>query len=306
MDVFLTSQTQKSRTRIQEHLKDGKVTLNSQPLTKGSIRIQTDDEINIDMSDEPSLSLEPVAHPLDIIFEDNHLLVLNKAQGVVVHPAAGHRGDTLVHHLLHYLGLAKDFVDSSPIRPGIVHRLDKGTSGVLLIAKNREIQDALSQQFKDRTVKKVYECLVWGQINREGTLKTAIGRDRIHRKKMSSKTSVGRSAETKFKPVEVFRSLTYLQVFPLTGRTHQIRVHLSEFAHSIVGDPLYGKGLTTKRSEELQPRLRDLISSTEHPFLHASQITFTHPISKTILEFQAPKPTLFSEVLAELRLETPK
>ncbi len=303
IDVFLAGQTQKSRTVIQEHLKKNCVTINSQPLTKYSIRIQAGDEVAIDLLEDEGLALEPVEAPLSILFEDEHLLVINKEQGIVVHPAAGHRGDTLVHHLLHYLGESDSFVSSSSIRPGIVHRLDKGTSGVLLVAKNREVQDSLSHQFKNREVKKVYEALVWGQIQREGVLKNAIGRDRVHRQKMSSKTSQGRSAETRFKPSEIFRSYTHLLVFPLTGRTHQIRVHLSEFGHSIVGDPIYGKGLTAKRSEEISDGIRQVMANLEHPFLHARTLTFTHPLSKQVLEFEAPRPKSFDTILALLRAE---
>lgn len=305
LDVFLAAQTQKSRTLIQEHFKAQRITLNSRQLSKVSVRISPGDEVSIELHEEQQINLEPVKAPLNIIFEDEHLLVINKSQGVVIHPAAGHRGDTLVHHLLHYLGNPQDFINSSPTRPGIVHRLDKGTTGVLLIAKNRAVQDALSNQFKNREVKKVYECLVWGPINRPGVLKNPIGRDKIHRKKMSSKTSLGRTAETRFSPAANFRSFTHLMVFPLTGRTHQIRVHLSEFGHSILGDPLYGKGLTAKRSEDLTENLKTILSQLKYPLLHASQLTFTHPISKNTLEFNAPKPNFFNELLAVLERENP-
>lgn len=303
IDVFLAAQTKKSRTVVQEQLKNNRVSLNSRPLTKHSIRLQTGDEVSINFLEEEHPSLEPVEGPLNIIFEDEHLLVINKEQGVVVHPAAGHRGDTLVHHLLHYLGESHSFVASTSVRPGIVHRLDKGTSGVLLVAKTRYVQDALSHQFKEREVKKEYESLVWGKILREGVLKNPIGRDRVHRQKMSSKTSQGRSAETRFRPVEIFQSFTHLMVFPLTGRTHQIRVHLSEFGHSIVGDPTYGKGLTAKRSDEISAAIKESLLNLEHPFLHAHKLTFTHPVSKQVLQFEAPRPKTFDNVLDLLRKE---
>jgi 23S rRNA pseudouridine1911/1915/1917 synthase len=278
------------------------VFINAKRVTKPSHKIRLGDVVSIELDlRESVLSVSPVPGDLSIIFEDSELLVLNKAQGIVVHPASGHRGDTLVNHLLHHLKQDPSFSSTDSVRPGIVHRLDKGTSGVMIVAKNRKTQDDLSKQFKERQIKKQYECVVWGQIKRPGALKSALGRDRIHRQKMSSKTSAPRQAETHFQPIDVFSHFTYLAVSPLTGRTHQIRVHLSEFGHSIVGDSLYGKGFTPKRLEALNKELAHHVSEGHMTFLHAKSISFVHPRTKDSLFFEAPLPPNFITLLNNLR-----
>lgn len=304
LDIFLSQKCSKTRAWIQELIKDGKVTLNQSPQCKPSSRTKAGDQITIELEDHKPLELDPIPGNLSILYEDSHLLVLNKAQGVVVHPAAGHKGDTLVHHLLHYWGSLPSAPEEANARPGIVHRLDKGTSGVLLIAKNRDIQEALSSQFKNRTVTKTYECLVWGQVIREGKLTSPIGRDKRHRHKMSSQTSHGRASETSFSPLQVFNGFTHLKVHPKTGRTHQIRVHLSEWGYPIVGDPLYSRGLTPKRKQELRSEVSSFISEIAHPFLHASSLTFTHPISENVVSFEAPLPTPFTHFLNLLKRQS--
>lgn len=305
LDIFLSKKTSKTRAFIQDLIKNDKVLVNHQLEKKASTLVRPGDQISVDWEENHQLSsFAPVPGDLSILFEDSHLLVLNKRQGVVVHPAAGHRGDTLVHHLLHHWDQpALTFSDASPatLRPGIVHRLDKGTSGVLLVAKNRETQDALSFQFKERTVEKTYQCIVWGQVSRPGKLTSSIGRDKKHRHKMSSHTHQGRPSETSFSPLESFNQFTHLAAFPKTGRTHQIRVHLSEWGHPIVGDPLYGKGLTTKRKSELSSEIITLLTETPYPFLHASSLIFTHPVSNERLKFIAPLPPIFTQFLELLR-----
>lgn len=302
LDLFLTSKLGKSRSAVQDSLKAGVVQINSTIVTKASTKLREGDRIVIQETEaEEKLELAPVPGDLDILYEDEALLVLNKAQDVVIHPAAGHKGNTLVHHLLHYFAEHPSFHSISPVRPGIVHRLDKGTSGVLVIAKNRQVQDHLSAQFKARTVEKQYECLVWGTVHRSGTLKNPIGRDRTHRKKMSSKTSTPRASETTFNPLHHFTHFSHLLVQPKTGRTHQIRVHLSEFGHSIVGDPLYGKGLTSKREESLDPNITDFLKSIQLPFLHARSLSFAHPTTGERLSFTAARPDSFETFLELLK-----
>jgi len=297
LDVFLASKTGKSRSVIQEQVKAGAVRINEKPTTKAATRLNSGDSVAFELMEPPAPSLAPVEGTLDIIFEDEYLLVLNKAQGIVIHPAPGNTSHTLVHHLLHHLHQESLFQTNLDLRPGIVHRLDKGTSGVLLVAKTREVQDALSLQFKNRSVKKTYECVVWGQLIRKGALKSSIGRDRIHRKKMSSKTQKARMAETHFAPLKTYRHATHLEVTPLTGRTHQIRVHLSEFGYSIIGDPLYGKGPTPKRLESLDSELAAFIKKAPHTFLHARSLSFLHPVSQEQKFFEAPRPLIFNHFL---------
>lgn len=302
LDRFLVLYSQQSRTLIQEHLKKGAVFVNSKTISKPAHKLREGDIVTITLDlNESSTTLTAIPGDLDIIFEDPELLIINKRQGVVVHPASGHRGDTLVHHLLHYLQNNPAYAESDTTRPGIVHRLDKGTSGILIVAKNRKAQEQISEQFKRRLVKKHYECLVWGQIQRPGKLKTAIGRDKIHRKKMSSKTRAPRQAETQFEPLEQFLHFTHLRVSPLTGRTHQIRVHLAEFGHSIVGDSLYGKGMTQKRQETLNPQLAEALNQNTMTFLHAQSIAFNHPTTQAPLSFEAPLPENFRTLLENLR-----
>jgi len=298
LDQFLALRSQKARTYIQELIQAGGVSVNDRKITKPSYKLKRSDRVLVDFTEHKSQpDLIPVPGDLSILFEDTFLLVLNKAQGTVVHPASGHFGDTLVHHLLHHLGKGHQSLDESQVRPGIVHRLDKGTSGVLLVAKNREVQEKLSQQFKDRTVEKSYDCIVWGQVTRKGTLNSPIGRDRKHRHKMSSDTTHGRASETSFSPISVFELFSHLKVFPKTGRTHQIRVHLSEWGHPIVSDPVYSRGLTPKRKQSLPTDTLSFLSEVPHPFLHASSLAFTHPISQKRMLFHAPLPSLFQAFL---------
>jgi 23S rRNA pseudouridine1911/1915/1917 synthase len=216
---------------------------------------------------------------------------------VVVHPAAGHRGETLVHHLLHYLKNDSAFREISEDRPGIVHRLDRGTSGVLLVAKNRAVQENLSRQFKHRTIKKEYECVCWGVPRPEGTVDTPIGRDTRDRKKMSSRTASGRAALTRWKTHQAFRHFAHLALFPHTGRTHQLRVHLAESGFPIVGDALYGRA----RRPILPPRVTALVDATSETYLHARRLTLLHPTRGESMTLEAHRPGVFEAFLQLLR-----
>jgi 23S rRNA pseudouridine1911/1915/1917 synthase len=301
LDLFLTQETGESRSFIQNQIRKGAIHLRGEPLLKTGVLVQAGDSLQIRWDTRPKETLAPVEGHLPIVFEDESLLVLNKPQGLVVHPAPSHQGATLVHYLLHHLEKDEEFADSDPERPGIVHRLDKGTSGLLLVAKNRTSQESLSQQFKDRRVKKIYEAVVWGKMPGSGRFHSLIGRDRTQRRKMSSRTQKGREALTDWKAETVFSQFTHVRLFPFTGRTHQLRVHLSENHHPIVGDPLYGKGLTPLRRRALPKPVTEAVESLTATLLHAAQLQFFHPESGKPLFFEAEKPEVFKNFLTLLR-----
>jgi 23S rRNA pseudouridine1911/1915/1917 synthase len=245
----------------------------------------------------PPADATPAAQalPLDIVYEDHDLLVVNKSAGMVVHPAAGHADGTLVNALLHAVQ------DLSGIggerRPGIVHRLDRDTSGLMVVAKNDAAHVALTQQFHDREVDKEYVALVWGVVQSGRRIDVPIGRDPVHRRKMSARARRARTAVTRVTAAERLRGVSLLHVAIATGRTHQIRVHLSAIGHPIVGDRLYGG---TRRF--LPADLRAL-KRLPRPFLHAARLSFRHPADGRRMEFTAPLPDDLQTVLDALHTD---
>ena len=299
LDSFLSERTGKSRSLIQEHIKNGRVTVNKKTVTKPSHRIGLGDSISIEIVEEHNPShLIPTPGSLEILYEDEYMLAINKAAGVVVHPGAGRKENTLVHHLLHYLG-SSSFSNSSNDRPGIVHRLDQGTTGVLLVAKNDSTQVLLSELFKERQIKKQYQAITWGKMNLSGTIDSPIGRDRKDRKKISSQTQKARSAVTHWNSLERFQHFTYVSLLPLTGRTHQLRVHLSEKGYPIVGDPTYGRG--KPKTSLISTPLREWIVNLNHTLLHAFSLEFNHPYTEEPLLISAPLPHDFQQCLTLLK-----
>lgn len=271
---------------------------------------------------------EPEPLPLNILYEDPDLIVINKEAGMVVHPAPGNIHGTLVNAILHHLqgvekgarGKADDrgatqaylnkYVEERPKestkqmglyqRPGIVHRLDKGTSGVMVIAKNEVAHRELSNQFKNRKVEKTYQALVFGRFPRnEGTISLAIGRDQGHRRKFSSRTRHGREAVTHYKVHRRYEGVVHLILKPETGRTHQLRVHLSESHHPIVGDTLYGaKSFLSSLKDE---SVHEHLSQVGRPLLHAERLGFFHPRTGKKMIFDAPLPDDFRMALEILK-----
>ncbi len=273
-----------SRVQVQRLIKTGLATVNDQPV-KPAYRVEPGDRIvvRVPEASEPVIRPEPI--PLQIVYEDEYLLAVDKPAGMVVHPAAGHSSGTLVNALLAYCPQVADVggVD----RAGIVHRLDKDTSGVLLVAKDPETYAALQRQFKHRQVRKTYLALVEGRIYpKEGIVEAPVGRDQRARKRMAV-TRTGRPAVTQYRAVEYFRDHTLLQVRPHTGRTHQVRVHLAWLGYPIVGDRVYG-------------RRRQPLLSHRH-FLHAQELVFTHPATKEKVTLTAPLPPDLKAVLVRLR-----
>jgi 23S rRNA pseudouridine1911/1915/1917 synthase len=293
LDRFLTAQIpDHSRSQIQRLIADGRVTHSRYKTAKANSDVREGDVITVTLpAPEPSTAL-PEDLPLDLLFNDPDIVVVNKPAGMVVHPAAGNTSGTLVNALLHHV---KDLSGiGGEIRPGIVHRLDKGTSGVMVVAKNDEAHKELARQFHDREVEKEYVALAWGLVQQRKRINAAIGRDPKNRIKMSTRADRARSAVTRVTWSRDLKGVTLLRVAIATGRTHQIRVHLSAIGHPIVGDALYG-GVHRRVPHPLRA-----VTRLTRPFLHAERIAFTHPRTKERLAFTAPLPADLEAVLMEL------
>ena len=293
LDRFLTAQIPDfSRSQIQRLIENGHVTHSRHKKVKANNDIREGDVIGVDMPDLQPSSAQPEDLPLDILFNDADLVVVNKPAGMVVHPAAGSPSGTLVNALLHHV---KDLSGiGGEARPGIVHRLDKGTSGVMVIAKNDDAHRELARQFHDREVEKEYVALAWGLVQQRKRINAAIGRDPKNRVKMSTRAGRARSAVTRVTWSRDLKGVTLLRVAIATGRTHQIRVHLSAIGHPIVGDALYG-GVHRRVPHPLRA-----VTKLTRPFLHAERLAFTHPRTRERLEFTAPLPADLEAVVAEL------
>ena len=293
LDRYLTAQIPDySRSQIQRLIEDGHVAHSRHQKVKPNSDIRDGDVITVDVPEaQPSQALAEDL-PLDILFDDEDVVVVNKPAGMVVHPAAGNTSGTLVNALLHHI---KDLSGiGGEVRPGIVHRLDKGTSGVMVVAKNDEAHKELARQFHDREVEKEYVALAWGLVQQRKRINAAIGRDPKNRVKMSTRAGRARHAVTRVTWSRDLKGVTLLRVAIATGRTHQIRVHLSAIGHPIVGDALYG-GVHRRVPHPLRA-----VTKLTRPFLHAERIAFTHPRTKERLEFTAPLPADLEAVVAEL------
>lgn len=289
LDSYIASKDlELSRSMIKKLLEDGKITVNGE-ITKASYKVQLNDKIEIDIEKPKEVKLEAQEIPLDIIYEDNDILVVNKQKGLVVHPGNGNLDGTLANAVMAH---CKDSLSGigGELRPGIVHRLDKDTSGLLIIAKNDKAHIKMSEQIKDRKVKKTYIALVRGIISEnEATINMPIGRSTKDRKKMAV-TKNGKEAITHFKVLNRFTtnkaSYTLLEVKIDTGRTHQIRVHMAEIGHPVIGDTVYSNG----KNE----------FGVVGQCLHAKKLEFTHPITEKEMNLEAPLPEYFEKIIEEL------
>jgi 23S rRNA pseudouridine1911/1915/1917 synthase len=297
LDRFLVSVLpEHSRSQIQRLIKDGHVLVAGRE-ARSNQPVKAGQDIAVDVPSPVDPAPRPEALPLPILYQDSDLIVIDKPAGMVVHPAAGHASGTLVNALLHHVD------DLSGIggekRPGIVHRLDRGTSGLMVVAKHDVAHQELARQFADREVEKEYFALAWGEVMAGRRIDAPIGRDPGNRKKMSSEsTRVRRSREavTRIVRAEHFgRQLTLVQVAIHTGRTHQIRVHLSAIGHPIVGDALYG-GVHRRVPGDLRA-----VNHLDRPFLHAARLVFKHPEDERRMEFTSALPADLQRVLDELR-----
>jgi 23S rRNA pseudouridine1911/1915/1917 synthase len=298
LDLFLARYLKgESRASIQRLIRAGKVSRDGEVL-KPAIRLRTGDRVVVVLSPAASSTiLEPERIPLSLLHEDDDLLVVDKPSGMVVHPGAGIRHGTLVHALLgRNTSLSRV---GGGERPGIVHRLDRQTSGLMVVAKNDLAHRALSAQFAQREIKKVYLALVWGHPRPPmGRIDLPLGRHPQARTRMAVRKSGGRQSVTEYRTLESLRHFSLLQVRPLTGRTHQIRVHLKHRGHPIAGDERYGG----KGFRRLQPpALRETLEAFGRLALHASSLEFSHPVSGQVLHFQAPLPQDLELLLHRLR-----
>ena len=276
-----------SRSRAAQLLEEGCVRVNGASPRK-SYRPVIGDEITVALPAAIPPSLDPEPIPLDILFEDADLLVLNKPAGLVVHPAPGHRTGTLVHALLHHIEDLSGI--GGVLRPGIVHRLDRDTSGLMLVAKNDASHRALAAALKRRAVRRVYVVASWGHLaQNELVVDAPIGRSSTDRKRMAV-VDAGRSAITRFRRLARWRAADLLSAELETGRTHQIRVHLAHVGHPVVGDTTYGSGGARRISGPAQRWARELAAKVPRQFLHACELRFEHPTTGRAMHFESPLP----------------
>lgn len=270
-----------SRSQIKQLLDGGNIIVNGKT-EKAKYKVKSGDVIRLEEPETKTLELRPENIPLDIVYEDDDVIVINKPQGMVVHPAPGHDEHTLVNALLYHCPLS---TINGTFRPGIVHRIDKDTSGLLMVAKNDKAHRSLAKQLKDKTNIREYVALVHGRIAEdEGTINAPIGRSLKDRKKQAV-VKDGRNAVTHFEVLKRYRDYTFVKCILETGRTHQIRVHMKYIGHPLVGDPLYGPKKTIKGNGQ---------------FLHAGKLGFVHPTTGKLLIFEAPLPKIFQECLEKL------
>lgn len=287
LDKFLSAMLpDQSRSYLQKIIKDGNVLINGEP-KKSSYRLEDGDEVTADLPELKSPDIEPENIPLDILYEDDSILMVNKPKGMVVHPSAGHYTGTLVNAVLwHCQGQLSGINGVS--RPGIVHRIDKDTTGVLVVCKNDAAHNAVAAQLKEHSITRKYRAIVHGVIKEdEGTVDAPIGRHPTERKKMASGVKNGKRAVTHYRVLERFQGYTYVECQLETGRTHQIRVHMASIHHPLLGDTVYGPA---KDSHHLEGQT-----------LHAMVLGLIHPVTGEYLEVEAPLPEYFENLLKKFR-----
>ncbi|MEK7313241.1 MAG: RluA family pseudouridine synthase [Deltaproteobacteria bacterium] len=299
LDVFLSEKARDlSRSSLKTLIQKHKALVNGAK-AKPSLHVKEGDRVTITVPPPRSPETPAEQIPFEILYEDDHVMAVNKPRGLTVHPGAGRKSQTLVNALLFHTKRLSDV--GGPQRPGIVHRLDKDTSGVMLVAKDNRSHLDLSNQFKEHSTKRVYHALSWGNVLPEsGKIELSLGRDMKDRKKISERARKKRRATTNFKVIKRYRGFTLLEIRPETGRTHQIRVHLASIKHPVVGDPVYGR--QTMPLNMPQPIVKCL-KGLRGQMLHAKSIEFTHPITGKRMEFSSPYPEDMKEVLRILDKE---
>jgi 23S rRNA pseudouridine1911/1915/1917 synthase len=293
-----------SRTRVKNLILKEKLKLNNQVLKNPSKKVSTGDVLNLQIPEPEEASLKPYNFKLEIVHEDEDLLIINKPAGIIMHPGAGNYDQTIVNALIHY---DKDSLSTigDELRPGIIHRIDKNTSGLVVIAKNNETHQNLSKQFSDHTITRVYQLLIWGKLRpSSGRIDTYIVRSSKNRQLMEVSNSKGKQAITNYKTVEVFENsktptLSLVECKLETGRTHQIRVHMTHLGNSIVGDDKYKKKY--KKLKNIDMGLENLISKLNRQFLHAKTLGFIHPRTNEEMVFSSILPPELNNLLKMLR-----
>lgn len=286
LDVFLMEQTEYSRSKVQKLVEDNKVLVNNTE-TKSSYKLKENDVINYEEYVEEDMNVEPENIPLDIVYEDEDVLVINKENGMVVHPAPGNYHGTLVNALLYHSKSLSDI--NGEFRPGIVHRIDAYTTGLLVVAKNNKAHEILAKQLEEKTTHRKYVALVWGVVNTDtGTIDAPIGRDPRDRKKMTVTDINAKDAVTHFRVLERYSTTTLIELELETGRTHQIRVHMNYIGYPVVNDPVYGH--------------RKLIDETGQ-CLHAKELGFVHPKTNEYVEFTSELPESLTNIIKEFKGE---
>ncbi len=296
LDIVLTSHEKvSSRSEAQRIIKNGNITINhSDEKTSPKRKVKTGDLIEFTVPPLPPTNITPVAKSLDIRFEDDHLIVLNKPKGMVVHPSTGHYNDTLVNYLLFHTTLS----NKDPVRPGIVHRIDKDTSGLLVVAKDNHSHEHLAKQFFHHTIERTYEAIVWGEPDQPvGKINKPIGRHPSDRKKFAVRES-GKQAITHWKSLKKLRYLSLLECKLETGRTHQIRVHLSSIGHPLLGDKVYGR--YRNFGNKLSQETINLLKQCEGQALHAKSLGFLHPFRDERMIFESESPQYMKRIIEAL------
>ena len=305
VDVFINKKENKiSRTRIKNLILDKKLKINNKIILDPAKKLYPGDKINLIIPEPKKSSLKPYKYNLDIVYEDEDLIVLNKPSGIVMHPGAGNFDNTIVNALINY---DKDSLSSigDKLRPGIVHRIDKTTSGLVVIAKNNQSHENLSLQFSKHSITRIYQLLVWGKIRpSKGKIETLITRSSKNRQMMIVSTSKGKRAITNYQTIELFENkniptLSLVECKLETGRTHQIRVHMNFLGNSIVGDDKYKKKF--KKIKNINPLLEEKIINLKRQFLHAKTIGFIHPKKNKEMIFNSILPIELENILKMLR-----
>ena len=304
IDKFLQSQlTNVSRTKLQNLIREGCVKINNNTIYENSKKTKTTDKIKINFPEPKKTLLKPYKMKMDILYDDNDIIIINKPAGIVVHPGAGNYENTLVNGLLfHY----QDKLSSvgGKFRPGIVHRIDKDTSGIIVIAKNNYAHNNLSTQFSNHTIKRTYEALVWGSLKpQNGKINEKISRSKKNRQLMTVKKDRGKISITNYKTIKIFQNanlpkISHIECNLETGRTHQIRVHMSFKGNPIVGDKSYGK--LRRKFKKIDKNLEKKINDFNRQALHAKSLGFIHPVTKKKVFFKSRRPKDFDELIKNL------